>query len=85
MALKRHVRPAAVKAGIKKTIGLHTFRHSLGTLLGQKGEDLKVAQELLRHASSKITADIYQQAHTKAKRSALDRVSGLFVVDSKAS
>jgi integrase len=44
-----------------------------------------VVQELLRHASSKITQDVYQQGHTAAKRSALDRVSGIFVVKAKAS
>ena len=66
-----------------ETIG--AFRRSLGTLLGQKVEDLKVVQEFLRHSSSKITADVYQQANTKAKRSALDRVAGIFVVPAKAT
>jgi len=84
-ALKDHVRPAAIAAGITKTIGWHTFRHSLASLLGQQGEDVKVIQELLRHASSKITADVYQQGHTVAKRSALDRVSGIFLIEAKAS
>jgi integrase len=46
---------------------------------------VKVIQELLRHASSKITADVYQQGHTVAKRSALDRVSGIFLIEAKAS
>jgi site-specific recombinase XerD len=78
--LKDHVRPAAVKAGIKKVIGWHTFRHSVGSLLGQQGEDVKVVQELLRHASSRITIDVYQQADQAAKRSALNHMSGIFVV-----
>ena len=80
MVLKNHVRPAADRVGIGKTIGWHTFRHSLGSLMGDKGENLKVVQELLRHASPKITAEIYQQSNTVAKRSALDRMSGIFVV-----
>jgi site-specific recombinase XerD len=83
--LKDHVQPAAIAAGITKTIGWHTFRHSLANLLGQQGEDLKVIQELLRHASPRITAEVYLQGHTLAKRSALDRVSGIFVVEAKAS
>jgi site-specific recombinase XerD len=78
--LKDHVRPAAVKAGIAKTIGWHTFRHSVGSLLGQRGENVKVVQELLRHPSSKITQDVYQQADQAAKRSALNHMSGIFVV-----
>jgi len=84
-ALKDHVRPAATKAGITKTLGWDTFRHSLATLLGQQGEDIKVIQELLRHASSRITSAVYQQGHTLAKRSALSRASGLFVVEAKTS
>jgi integrase len=75
--LKNHVRPAAAKAGISKHIGWHTFRHSVGTHLGQAGENVKVVQELLRHASSRITQDVYQQADQAAKRSALSRFSGV--------
>jgi integrase len=84
-ALKDHVRPAALKAGITKVIGWHTFRHSLGSHLGQQGESVKVVQELLRHANSKITLDVYTQADQGAKRSALDRMSKIFVVPSAKS
>lgn len=31
-------------------------------MLRQKGVDIKTAQELLRHANSRITLEIYQQA-----------------------
>lgn len=79
-ALKDRVRPAAMRAGIKKIVGRHTFRHSLGSHLGQEGENVKVVQELLRHASSRITQGGYQQASQEAKRSALSRMSGIFVV-----
>ena len=84
-ALKDHVRPAAIAAGITKRIGWHTFRHSLASLLGQQGEDVKVIQELLRHASPRLTADVYLQGHTAAKRSALDRVSEIFMLEATAS
>ena len=79
-AMKDHVKPAARKAGITKRVHWHVFRHSLASLLGQKGEQLKVVQEIVRHASSKITADIYQQADSEMKRNALSRVSGIFAV-----
>ena len=79
-ALKDHVRPAAKAAGITKHVGWHTFRHSLGSHLGQKGEDVKVVQELLRHSNSRMTMDVYQQADQDAKRTALNRMSGIFVV-----
>jgi len=68
--------------GIQKRFGWHTFRHSVGTLLGQKGEDVKTVQELLRHANSRVTLDIYQQGNTAKKRTALGGMSGIFAVPS---
>jgi integrase len=38
------------------------------------GEDIKTIQELLRHSNYKVTADVYTQAMTKAKREAQTRV-----------
>ena len=82
-ALKDHIQPAAVEAGITKRVTWHTFRHSLATFLGQQGEEVKTVQELLRHATSRITLDVYQQGSTEAKRSALNRVAGIFAVPGK--
>jgi integrase len=79
-ALADHIKPAARKAGITKNVHWHVFRHSFATLMGQRGEGVKTVQELLRHASSRITTDVYQQGDNKAKRSALGHVSGMFVV-----
>jgi len=73
-AMRRHVRGAAVRAGITKRIGWHTFRHSYGTLLKANGEDVKTVQESLRHANSRITLDTYVQAVTPAKREAQHKV-----------
>ncbi|MGB7546264.1 MAG: tyrosine-type recombinase/integrase [Terracidiphilus sp.] len=58
-ALKDHIKPAAAKAGITKRVTWHTFRHSLASFLGQQGEGVKTVQELLRHATSRITLDVY--------------------------
>ncbi len=77
------IRPAAKVAGVKRHVKWHTFRHSVATLLGQNGEEVKVVQEILRHASSRITQDIYQQAAQTAKRKALTHFTGLFVVPEK--
>jgi integrase len=84
-AMTDHIRPAAIRAGVKKHIGWHTFRHSLATLLGQNGENVKVVQELLRHATPRITMEVYQQAEQDAKRAALSPFSRIFVVPKKAS
>jgi integrase len=42
----------------------HTFRHTFGTILNANRENLKVIQELMRHANLKVTMDIYVQAVT---------------------
>lgn len=72
--LNKHLRPATVRAGIDKRIGWHTFRHTFGTLLKANGEDIKTVQELLRHANSKITLDVYVQGVTSAKRRAQTQI-----------
>jgi site-specific recombinase XerD len=73
--LKKIIRPVTARAGITgKVIGWHSFRHSLATNLRALGIDVKVAQELLRHANSRVTMDIYAQAVSAQKREASGRV-----------
>jgi integrase len=72
--LQKVVRPAALRAGIHKRIGWHTFRHTFSTLLIGNGENVKVVQELMRHASSRCTLEVYSQARILAKRQAQQRV-----------
>jgi len=73
MIMRDYIQPAAVKAGITKHIGWHTFRHSYTSLLKSNGEDVKVVQKLLRHANSRITMDVYAHALTPASRTASPR------------
>ena len=61
------------------TIGWHSFRHSFGTLLKANGEDVKTVQELLRHANSRITLDVYTQAVNSHKRAAQSKVVKMMV------
>ena len=68
------IRPAAAKIGITQHIGWHTFRHTYSSLLRANKTDIKVTQELLRHASSRVTLDTYTQAVTAQKRRAQSRV-----------
>lgn len=69
-----YIQPVARKLGIKKQIGWHTFRRTYSSILKDNGEDVKVVQELLRHASTKVTLDVYAQALTPAKRAAQSKV-----------
>ena len=71
--LQRQLKPAASRAGIGK-IGWHTFRHTYSTMLRSAGTDIKVQQELLRHANIQTTMNIYTQAVSVQKRAANGKV-----------
>jgi integrase len=73
-ALADFVRPAVKRAGITKTVGWHTFRHSYSTLLRANGTDVKVQGELLRHSNIGTTLNLYTQAVTEQKRAAHGQV-----------
>ena len=68
--LKCYVKPLVKQLGIAKQIGWHSFRRTFATLLKSSGEDVKTVQELMRHANSRLTLDVYAQALTPAKRAA---------------
>ena len=68
--LARQIKPAAAAAQLGSDIGWHRFRHTYSSMLRQLGVDLKVQQELLRHADIRTTMNVYTQAVSEQKRSA---------------
>lgn len=77
-ALEDHVRPALKRAGIKKHVSWHVFRHSFATLLKSNGEEIKTVQESLLHSTSAISLDVYTQAIPLALRHAQERITSAF-------
>jgi len=73
-SLQKVLQPAARRAGITKRIGWHTFRHTYSSLLSEYGNDVKVVQELMRHAKVATTMEIYTHARMVKKREAQSKV-----------
>ena len=61
------VKDLAARAGIKKNISPHTFRHSFATHLVEGGADLRAVQEMLGHESI-TTTEIYTHLDTSYLR-----------------
>lgn len=81
---RNHLLPAGIKAGLGR-IGWHTFRHSYSTMLRALKVDVKVQQELLRHADIRTTLNIYTQAVPEALREANSRVVQMVLPERKSA
>ena len=66
------IKALALKAGIKKTVSPHTFRHSFATHLVEGGADLRAVQEMLGHASI-TTTEIYTHLDRDFLRKTLEQ------------
>jgi integrase/recombinase XerD len=71
------IRELAKKAGIRKNISPHTFRHSFATHLVEGGADLRAVQEMLGHESI-TTTEIYTHLDREYLRDTLQRFHPAF-------
>jgi integrase/recombinase XerD len=72
------IKDLAKKAGIRKNISPHTFRHSFATHLVEGGADLRAVQEMLGHESI-TTTEIYTHLDREYLRETLERFHPGFV------
>jgi len=71
------IKELAAKAGIKKTVSPHTFRHSFATHLVEGGADLRAVQEMLGHESI-TTTEIYTHLDREFLRKTLENFHPAF-------
>ena len=68
------IRPAGLKVTGEDGIGWHNFRHTLSSILHELGTDVKVQQELVRHADVSTTLQIYTQVSDEQRRQAVGKL-----------
>jgi integrase len=69
--LKRHIKPAARKAGLE-WVNWRALRTSYATWLKEAKADIKDAQKLMRHSRATTTLEIYQQFIPESQRRVVD-------------
>lgn len=54
-SVQNKLKKSLMKAGIKKSVSVHTLRHTYATHLPEQGKDIRIIQKLLGHKNLKTT------------------------------
>jgi integrase/recombinase XerD len=73
----------AVRAGIKRRITPHMFRHATATELRRRGTHLDVIQRFLGHKSS-LSTQIYEHVDQSELRAAVDALGPIAGVEGRS-
>ena len=71
--IRRTLDSATERAGLPH-LRVHDLRHTAATILIAAGGSLPAAQELLRHATQSLTADLYAHVLDEQRRETADRI-----------
>lgn len=66
------------QAGIEPFVSLHGLRHTFATRWVEAGLDVKSLSEILGHADTNMTLNIYTHSLSDQKRASMDKLSSLF-------
>lgn len=69
----KYLTPAGKGIGLDFNLGWHTFRHSYKVLLERSGADLTVQRDLMRHADTHTTSQIYGEVEFDRMRNSNDK------------
>jgi integrase len=73
---KRVWNPLRKRAGLRRTIGLHSLRHTFASLLIDQGENPKYVSRRLGHASPAFTLSVYAHCFRETSERAMGRLQG---------
>jgi integrase len=82
--LTKHFQLLLERAGLPR-MRLHDLRHGAASLLVEGGVHPRIVQELLRHASSRTTMDIYSHVSAAQQRDAVDALERMVRDDQSPS
>jgi integrase len=80
----KHLVGAGKAIGLDFSLGWHTFRHSYKVLLERAGVDLTVQRDLMRHADTHTTSQIYGEVEFDRMRTANDAAVALALASTSA-